>query len=165
MRRLVLGLATCLPFLAACGGATAWLAGEPPPKPTGEERMSGAAHGLVGRGTYIGELSQAQGQTFMVARTAQEWATLWALVGRTPPAPLGDGLMALAIFVGARTAGGYQVDILRIGVEGVPGQRDRLVVEYREIVPEGFAPMVMTSPYAVVLVDRSDAPVRFVKRP
>ncbi len=159
-----LALALVPMVLTGCQGASSWLAGEPIPA-AGGERMPGADQGLVGHGTFKGEISQAQSQTFLVARTAAEWDALWALAGRPPPARLPDGMMALGLFLGVRTSGGYGVDVVRIGVESVAGQRDRMVVEFRETVPQGVAASVITSPYAIVLVRRSDAPVRFVRRP
>lgn len=163
LRRALLVAATAMPTLTGCQGATAWLAGEPVPTGGGEP-MPGVERGLVGHGTFTGDLSQAQSQTLLVARTPDEWERLWALVGQPKPADLPEGMMALGLFVGVRTSGGYAVDVVRIGVESVPGERDRMVVEYRETSPQGAAPMVITSPYAIVLVRRSDAPVRFVKR-
>lgn len=163
MRRATLAAASALPLLTGCQGLTAWLAGEPAAL-TGSERMPGSERGLVGHGTYKGDLSQAQSQTFLVARTSQEWDAIWELVGQPAPAPLPDGMMALGMFLGVRTSGGHGIDVVRVGVENIPGQRDRMIVEYQETVPRDVASMVITSPYTIVLMQRSDSPVRFVRR-
>jgi hypothetical protein len=150
-------------LLTGCGNAAAWLAGEPPS--TEKATMQGAAEGLAGRGLWSGEMSQAQSQISMQARTEAEWLAIWQLVGQAPPGPLPDRLMALAVFLGARNSGGYNVSIVRIGMDRLAGQRDQVRVEFREAKPEGVAPMVITSPWSVVLIDRSDADIHYVRVP
>lgn len=126
--------------------------------------MRGASQGLLGHGSWRGEFAQVQGQKFVAARNETEWTALWQLVGEPAPGPLPERLMALGVFLGARSSGGHSVDITRIGVERSLGQRDMLVVEYREIKPAGVATAALTSPYTIVLVDRTEAPVRYVRQ-
>lgn len=153
---------SCLPGCG--GGTTAWLAGE-----SGiSSPLSGdGPQPLVGRAQWLGETSRAQAQSFLVARTEDEWAALWDLAGRPAPGKLPDGLMALGIFLGTRTSTGYSVDVIRLRAERDMGQRDRMVVEFREKSPaEGqITAQMLTSPYAIIMVDRSDANVRYNRLP
>lgn len=151
-------------LLSGCGGgATAWLAGE---KAAVDVPGSTGAP-LVGRALWQGETSRAQSQSFLVARTEAEWTAMWDLVGRPPPGRMPDQLMALGIFLGTRTTTGYSVDVLRLRPERRVGQRDRMIVEFREkSPPEGqITAQVLTSPYAIVMVDRSEAAVRYNRLP
>ncbi|WP_162937356.1 protease complex subunit PrcB family protein [Indioceanicola profundi] len=149
--------------LAGCGGAGAWLAGEP--TQTAGARPAGSVPGLVGRGTWTGQISLATRPTFLVARTPEEWQALWDLVGQPVPGQLPDDLMALAIFIGTRTTGGYEVHITNVRMERRTGQRDRLLVEYRERNPDRDerTAQTLTSPYTIVLVDRTDATARYAR--
>ncbi|WP_247878523.1 protease complex subunit PrcB family protein [Niveispirillum sp. SYP-B3756] len=154
------------PLLTGCATDTSsWLAGETAAASVAD--IGGKAPPLVGRALWSGETSRAQAQAFLVARTPAEWAALWDLVGRPPPGDLPNELMALGIFLGTRTTTGYSVDILRVRSERQVAQRDRLVVEFREkSPPEGqMTTQVLTSPYAVIMVDRSEAGVRYNKLP
>lgn len=160
-------LAVALPLvLSACGGgAGAWLAGE---AGGGVSGMSGdTPPPLAARAMWRAENARAQSQSFLVARSDAEWAALWDLAGRPPPGRLPPDQMALGVFLGTRTTTGYSVDILRLRPERRDGQRDRLVVEYREVTPPDglITAQVLTSPYAIILVDRSEAVVRYNRMP
>lgn len=160
-----LALTTLLTLSACGGGAGAWLAGE---AGGGVSGMSGdAPPPLAARAMWRAENARAQSQSFLVARSDAEWAALWDLAGRPPPGRLPSDQMALGVFLGTRTTTGYSVDILRLRPERRDGQRDRLVVEYREVTPpEGLiTAQVLTSPYAIILVDRSEAVVRYNRMP
>ena len=166
-RVVVCMLALAMPLLLpGCGGRVgAWLAGE---AGGGVSGMSGdAPPPQAARAMWRAESARAQSQSFLVARDDSEWAALWDLAGRPPPGRLPPGQMALGVFLGTRTTTGYSVDILRIRPERRDGQRDRLVVEYREVTPpEGLiTAQALTSPYAIVLVDGSDAMVRYNRMP
>ncbi|MFC7331925.1 protease complex subunit PrcB family protein [Rhodocista pekingensis] len=152
--------------LTGCASATNWLAGEPPPAVMAEMRDI-ASPGLVGRGSWAGAVSNAQSASFLVARTEAEWRALWDLVGQPPPAKLPDRLMALAVFLGTRTTAGYGVEIVDVRLERRPGQRDRLLVRYRETEPPpgGARAQMLTSPYTIVMVDRSEAAARYSRVP
>ncbi len=159
-------LAVCLlPALVGCTGATHWLAGEPAP---GSSDLPQSDHfSLVGRASWRGEISRVQSATYLVARTTEEWEAMWARVGREPPGILPDRLMAVGVFIGTRTRTGYQVDIVRIRPEHREGQRDRLVIEYRETEPADtmITGQMLTSPYAIVLIDKTDAPITYTHLP
>lgn len=161
----MLSLSACL-LTAACGDSMAWLAGEPP-----EDQSAlppGAVRGMVGHGTWRGIVSRAQGTTYLVARTQQEWQALWDLAGSPAPAPLPERYMAVAVFLGARTGTAQGVDIVNLRVERRVGVRDSLLVDYREVaaaqpVGTGNALYRMSSPYAIMLIDTTDVPVHFIK--
>lgn len=151
--------------LSGCGGTAAWLAGE---APGGHGQIAGDAPApLAARAMWRAENGRAQSQSFLAARNEAEWQALWDLAGRPPPGRLPDDQMALGVFLGTRTTTGYSVDILRLRPERRSGQRDRLLVEYREISPPEslVTTQILTSPYAIVLIDRSDATVRYNRMP
>lgn len=147
------------------GGASAWLAGE---AGGGLAGMSGdVPPPLAARAMWRADNARAQSQSFLVARSDAEWLALWDLAGRPAPGGLPGDQMALGVFLGTRTTTGYSVDIIRLRPERRTGQRDRLVVEYREISPpDGMVTaQILTSPYAIILVDRSDTIVRYNRMP
>lgn len=161
----ILALTTPLVLSACGGGAEAWLAGE---AGGGVAGISGdVPPPLAARAMWRAENARAQSQSFLVARTEAEWTALWDLAGRPPPGQLPPQQMALGVFLGTRTTTGYSVDIQRLRPERQDGQRDRLVVEYREITPPDglITSQVLTSPYAIILVDRSEAVVRYNRMP
>ncbi len=97
-----------------------------------------------------------------VARTPDEWRRLWAGLGRAPPAALdATSQMAVAIFLGLRRTGGYGVEITALDYQGT-----RLVVRYAERRPAagGFVPQMLTTPYVVKVLARSDGEVVFRKQ-
>jgi len=161
--RVLIALAALAPVLSGCGGAGAWLAGEP--GDPGARRLQGATAGPVGQGTWAGEISLATRPTFIVARTAAEWQALWDLVGQPVPGALPEDLMAMAVFIGTRTTGGYAVHVTDVRLERRPGIRDRVLVEYREVEPgrDARTAQILTSPYAIVLVPRTSSNVRFAR--
>lgn len=146
--------------LVACTQVSAFLAGEQPP---GSPAAALTEEGIDGVTEWRGQQSGAQGRAFLVARSEPEWQTLWERVGSPPPGPLPTDRMALAIFLGARNTGGYDVMIEDVRTERRIGERDVLVVGYRERRPAPGARVsqALTSPYAVKLVERSPLPVRY----
>jgi hypothetical protein len=162
-----MALPALLPFLltACASDPSVWLAGETLAPSMSD--IGGKSPPLVGRALWSGETSRAQSQAYLVARNQAEWEALWDLIGRPPPGDLPKELMALGIFLGTRTTTGYSVDIVRVRSERNVAQRDRLVVEFKEkSPPEGqMTAQMLTSPYAVIMVDRSDAGVRYNKLP
>ncbi|MDE1147612.1 MAG: hypothetical protein PW843_13500 [Azospirillaceae bacterium] len=151
-------------LLTGCSSSMAWLGGDPPPDDNSVP--AAASPSLVGRGEWRGTLSRAQSTTYLVARNASEWQSLWDLVGTREPGTLPDRLMALGVFSGSRNSSGAGVEIVNTRVEHRDGMRDLLVVEFREFDQAAHMPNgSLTSPYAIVLVDWTDAPVRFAKVP
>jgi PrcB C-terminal len=112
-------------------------------------------------GTYSGVTERSQ----RVVRTQAEWEKLWAQVhaNEVPPAaaPKIDWSreMVLAVFMGERSTGGY-----RVAIRGVKTGEKEIVVEVEETAPPPDAITVqsLTQPYHLVVVKRSDLPVRFV---
>lgn len=165
-RMAALGLALGMgAALTGCSGSLAWLGGEPPPDDNA--LPPAVSPSLVGRGEWHGGLSRAQSTTYLVARNAAEWQSLWDLVGMRVPGALPERLMALGVFLGSRNSSGAGVEVVNTRVEHRDGMRDRLVVEYHEFdqSSRNTATGSLTSPYAIVLVDWSDAPVRFARVP
>jgi hypothetical protein len=98
----------------------------------------------------------------VVARTEDEWRTLWQRHAPGRPAPPVDfkSRMVVGVFLGSRPSGGYQVQIQKVREEG-----GALVVEWTEIRPgrDQMAAQVMTSPAHLVAVPRHPGEVRFAK--
>jgi PrcB C-terminal len=112
-------------------------------------------------GTSSGVTERSQ----RVVRTQAEWERLWAQVHAVqvppPAAPKIDWSreMVLAVFMGERNSGGY-----RVAIRGVkPGEKE-IVVEVEEAGPPpgAITTEALTQPYQLVVVKRSDLPVRFV---
>lgn len=111
-----------------------------------------------------GELEQWAGQhggvsaaSHRVLRDTAAWDAFWQ--GVEVPAPRAfhpAREQAVAVFIGERRTGGYAVRI-----ESAEPRDGRLVVTYRESTPpRGTMVMqALTSPWALVVVPRSDLPV------
>ncbi len=90
-------------------------------------------------------------------RTTDRWQAFWQQVGREPPRALDVGReMAVAIFVGEKNTGGYGAEIV-----GARVHEGRLVIDYREIspAPGAMVTQALTSPWAAVILSRSELPV------
>lgn len=107
---------------------------------------------------WQGEHSRATARAQIVARSAQEWADLWAKVGEAPPVSLPADRLAVAVFLGPRDTAGFAVAITR--AQTVAGA---LRVGYRERVPgpADTVALAQTSPYAIRLLPRVDGAVAF----
>jgi VWFA-related protein len=97
-----------------------------------------------------------------VARTQSEWEALWSrhAPGRqAPPVDLAKN-MVIAVFLGSRSSGGYQIQITGVRREG-----DALVVQWaeRRPAPGMVAAQVMTAPSHLITVPRHAGEVRFEK--
>jgi len=97
-----------------------------------------------------------------VARTPEEWVTLYRAHNPDKPPPAVDFSkdMVLAVFLGSRSTAGYGVDI--IGMKDVNGA---LVVQYRQTQPPpgAITAQVITSPYQMVAVPARAGDVTFEK--
>ena len=90
-------------------------------------------------------------------RTSDEWKAFWQQAEREPPgAPDFTRHMAVIIALGEKRTGGFGVEVIRIRPD-----RGKLVVEYRETTPPPgmMVTQALTSPWAVVVVARSEFPV------
>jgi len=103
--------------------------------------------------------------TQIVVRTQNDWAALWSRHMRTqiaspPPPPVDFSRdMVVALFMGERPIGGYA-----IGVTRIERTDSGLSVHYRSTRPDPAAmqPQVLTQPFHLVALPRTDDPVTFV---
>jgi protease stability complex PrcB-like protein len=137
---LVLLLASC----AACGAAV----GETVPFST------------LGKGINSGIREPAQ----VVVRSQSEWVALWGRHLRTrtapPPPPAVDFTteMVVALFLGERSTGGYEIEVTQVERTD-PG----LAVRFRVKKPDpGAMPMqVLTQPFHLIKLPRVDESLTF----
>ncbi len=97
--------------------------------------------------------------TTQVLRSARSWSDFWRQVGEKPPQNLNEEMeMAVEVCAGERPTGGYVVRILTASVE-----HDSLVIVYavQAPAPSSFVTQVVTAPWAVGIVPRSDRDVIF----
>jgi hypothetical protein len=125
----------------------------------GQPSMPGAGRQLDrGDQTFVEDPRQ------VVARTPAEWSALWQQHAPDRERPEVDFSreMVVAVFMGTRTTGGHSIQV--VSAREVPGA---FVVGYRERSPErgSITAQVITTPYHIVAVPRSDAPVRFERAP
>jgi len=97
-----------------------------------------------------------------VARSADEWTTLWRAHAGDKPAPKVDFARrtVLAVFLGTRTSAGYAVEIVATRAEGTG-----LVVQWSERQPERgmVSAQILTSPSHLVTVPKVAGAIRFEK--
>jgi hypothetical protein len=97
-----------------------------------------------------------------VARTAAEWATLWAQHAGERPLPAVDFSKhtVVAVFLGTRSSAGFAVDV--VGLRQVPGG---VVVEWQERRPgrDQVSAQVLTSPVAIVTIPKTAGTITFEK--
>ena len=166
-------LSAVLMLAAGCTEAMNLLAGEPLSNTEGTQ-IAQAPPGIDGQFEWSGPQASVQGRTTRVARTEQEWQDLWQLAGTPAPGPLPDGWMGVGVFLGTRKSAGYSVAIesvnervtsdTRFTDQGLPTSSE-LLISYGEQPPRPMAAVaqVLTSPYVIRLVRRSDLPPRFVQ--
>lgn len=109
---------------------------------------------------WSGPHSSAETPAKLVVRTADEWIALWQRIGSEPPRPLAaSNEIAVAVFLGERRTGGYSVEFARLRSSG-----STLVIEYLERTPPGntAVPQVLTSPWAVGILDATLSPIDFI---
>ena len=97
-----------------------------------------------------------------VARSTDEWTTLWRAHAGDQPAPKVDFARrtVLAVFLGTRPSAGYAVEIVGTRAEGTG-----LVVQWSERPPERgmVSAQVLTAPAHIVTVPRVAGAIRFEK--
>ena len=111
-----------------------------------------------------GELEQWAGQqggittaSHRVLRDAAAWDAFWPGVQTPAPRSLDPAReQAVAVFLGERRTGGYNVRI-----ESATAREGRLIVTYRESPPPAgtMVTQALSSPWALVVVPRSDLAV------
>jgi hypothetical protein len=128
---------------------------------------------------WQGTVAMTRQPEHLVAGTQAEWRSLWNRVGMAAPDVFEPGRMnAVGIFLGRRASEGYSVNIL-----STSRRRDRIVVgggfgggPAAGFAPPGtgasLAPSTVparpvgqpTSPWAIVLISRSDLPISVEQR-
>jgi hypothetical protein len=116
---------------------------------------------------WTGDSSGIEDERQVVIRDAATWTKFWAEhqsnMGIPAPTPTVDfkTRMVVGIFVGSRGSSGYSVQITRVSENS-----KELTLFYKETTPSadsGFL-TVMTQPYHLKTVPRSNLPVRFIKK-
>lgn len=102
-----------------------------------------------------GEQSQIKEAKTFVLQSANEFSTYWQeAFGTAAPTDIDwQKNYAVAIHLGTRTSGGYKVFVE--SVNRVHSSEVR--VAYVELTPDGMATTVMTSPWAVITLERTSA--------
>lgn len=118
---------------------------------------------------WVGDSSGISGPRQVVIRSAEDWARFWSehQSNRFPPPPAPEvdfqSHMVVGIFVGDRGSSGYGVHIIDVQFNAT-----ETVVTYHETTPDRQSDMgflaVMTQPYHLKPIPRSDRSVRFVEQ-
>jgi len=103
----------------------------------------------------------------LVIQTEDGWKEVWQRVHRLrlprPELPQIDFQkeMIIAVFMGKRSSGGYDIEIVRI-----TETREEILVDVKEKEPPpgSLRTMALTQPYHIVVIRRSPLPVRFQPR-
>jgi len=97
--------------------------------------------------------------TTQVLRTAESWAGFWKQVDRELPQNLNEKTeLAVVVFAGELPTGGYLVKILKTYAD-----KEDLVVVYvvQAPAPGTYVTQVITTPWAVAILPRTDRNVVF----
>ncbi len=100
----------------------------------------------------------------LVIKTEDRWKEIWEKVHllRLPKPELPkidfEKEMVVAVFMGERSSGGYEIEIRKI----IKTEKEIVVeVEEKEPSPESLQSMALIQPYHIVVVKSSPLPVRF----
>jgi hypothetical protein len=100
----------------------------------------------------------------LVVKTKDQWGEVWGKMHRlrlsTPELPVIDFKkeMVIAVFMGERKTGGYEIEIKKI----VERENEIIVeVEERGPPPESLQTMALTQPYHLIVIPKSSLPVTF----
>ncbi len=170
-------LAACAPDRTppATGGAS------PPAAAAGEARSSAApvesrgpvesrapaasnAELIAPLESWGGGRGQVEIQSTMRATTAEEWETLWRLVGTRPPRPLAVGReVAAGVFLGERPTGGFGVEIvgLRRDAAGEGSADDGLIWREQRPPPGAAVTQILTYPWQIAVFPAEAIPTGF----
>lgn len=100
----------------------------------------------------------------LLIKTEDQWKEVWEKINSLrlpkPELPSIDfkKKMVIAVFMGERQSGGYDIEIIDIFKKE---KEIVVVVDEKEPSPDSLRTMALTSPYHVVIVKRSSLPVRF----
>ena len=115
-------------------------------------------------GRWQGGHSSAKESGQVVVRSEKEWQALLASTRIRIPTDTKldfDKHMAIVVFQGRKSTGGYAIEIS--GVKRTTSGLQVTVVE-TEPAKGGFVTMAITSPYAMVLVEKTAAKVEYLLR-
>jgi hypothetical protein len=133
--------------LAACRGAMP----SPSDAATAQQDRAKEAAMQEWTGQFSGMLQNAQ----RVVASVAQWQALWSEIGQSaPPSPDFGSSVAVAVFLGQRSTGGYRIQWLQPDSSGTV-----TVVRYKEMKPQGITMQVLTQPYAVKVFPRSRSPI------
>jgi hypothetical protein len=115
----------------------------------------------VGYRAWQGPQGGASARETQVATTRAEWRSLWSGLRQDPPPAFDPSRQTgVAIMLGQRPTPGYQVNVL-----GTEARGERVIVVIEETRPSGdLLPQQMTSPYAILLINRGEARVSVEQR-
>jgi hypothetical protein len=120
--------------------------------------------GLVVATLAQGPMSRIEEPRQVVVRSAAEWQALWKEHDPDRMAPGVDLTQSIvvAVFLGSRPTAGFAVEIV-----GVSHEAKRSVVEYveRRPPPGGVTAQVLTAPFHIARIARTDSPIEFRRRP
>jgi hypothetical protein len=145
---LVLGLFGAI-FLPACA-------------PTVSLAQTPVSFTTVDKGFYSGVREPLK----VVISSQEEWAALWSrhASGRRPASlpPLIDfsAEMVIGLFLGEKSTGGHSVEITRAELDG---SNLRFYYRERNPPPGAIVPQVLTQPYHLVSLSRSESVPVFIK--
>ena len=102
----------------------------------------------------------------LVIHTPAEWQNLWKrhVSIQSPPSPVPpiafDTEMVVAVFLGQKNTGGYEVNISKAERRG-----PAVTIFYNVGIPKpgGVSIQAITQPFHIVRMPRSDGPVEFVR--
>jgi hypothetical protein len=112
---------------------------------------------------WKGFQSKAEKAERLVVGAEADWQKIWAKAnGNISPMPKLPQVdfkkeMVLAVFMGQKPSGGFAVTITKV----VPTDKG-LNVHVRETAPDGIATAVITSPWHLAVVPRTEGKVTFV---
>jgi len=98
---------------------------------------------------------------FTVARSLRSWTSFWGVLERSDPLSFEEGRdMAVLIEAGSRPTAGYAIDLLAAEKKGL-----FFVVQWRErnLPDEAFVAQVVSTPWLVARLARTDTPVIFTE--
>lgn len=98
----------------------------------------------------------------VVVTSQSQWPEFWSTVRSGEPVVVDfEKDMAVAVFLGNRTDGGY-----RIKVKQVTERNNAVVVTYEEEIagPNCIRIAMPTSPYQIITIGRTSKPVQYVKQ-
>ncbi len=112
------------------------------------------------KGFYCGYTEPAK----VVIHTEEQWKEVWQKLNilRLPVPELPKinfaREMAIAVFMGQRTSGGYEITI-----KNIIQKKDKIIIEVheKEPSPDTLRTMSLTQPYYVMVIKNSSLPIEF----